>query len=90
MQVEGDPSVKSCSDKLQSIDNRLQDVANEVKPLIEKWGADVTRMGRLDRRLKARFFSLWVWEIGLPLAVGLLALYETAWNLGFVAQKITS
>lgn len=90
VQVEGDPSVKSCSDKLQTIDDRLQSVANEIEPLIEIWRADVARMGRLDRRLKARFFSLWVWEIGLPFAVGLLALYETVWNLGFVVQKITS
>lgn len=73
-EIERSKVVRDTQGQLDSIDKRLASIANEITPLLISWRNTINGMERLRLRLKARFVSLWILDILLPLALSGLAI----------------
>lgn len=65
-----------------------QALSQELAPLISDWRERVDQSNRLDRRLIARFLSLWTLDIVLPWAIATFALYKTGGGVLPVLAKL--
>lgn len=87
-QIDVSQKVRSALDKLSSIDNRLNDIANETQPLLKSWKATMEKMERLNWRLRARFVGLWSLDIMFPVALSILAVVKTYQGLWLVFERV--
>lgn len=66
---------KSIQGQLGQIAERLQALETETKPLLNSWrNTVVTATERLSSRFRVRLLTLWVLDIGVPIAFGILAI----------------
>lgn len=63
--------------QLESIAKHGKDLYGEFRPLIQRWSETIQATDRLSLRLKARFASLWLLDILLPLTLACFAIWRT-------------
>jgi hypothetical protein len=83
-------TINSIKQQIESIDTQLSAVILEVKPLVSSWRDTIQKMNKLSYRLRARFFSLWFFDIILPLIVAIAALFECYSGVPALVLKLTS
>jgi len=89
-QIVLDRNVGNALGQLKSIDERIKAVAEETRPLLISWKDTITKMDRLNWRLRARFLGLWGLDILFPLALCGVAIIETYQGLRLVLERILS
>lgn len=76
--------------QIYGLESRFSDFVEEINPLILNWKNTIKGMDRLSFRLKARFISLWILDIILPIALSILALKQSLSGTVVVWEKIMS
>ena len=87
-QVSFQQAIKEASGQLKSIHENGIVLYQEMRPLIDHWSAMVKKAEGLSWRLRARFLSLWVLDIAVPIALAALAIWKTCGSVPFVWSKI--
>ena len=87
-QVSFQQAIGEASGQLKSIHENGIALYREMRPLIEHWSAVVKKAERLSWRLRARFLSLWLLDIAVPLALAGLAIWKTYGSVPSVWSKI--
>lgn len=64
--------------QLSAIRKHRDALASELGPLLKDWRSRVNEARRLTWRLIARFLSLWVLDLIVPYALGLIAVFKTS------------
>jgi hypothetical protein len=89
-QVEVIKEINSARKQLESINTQLSAVILEVNPLVSSWRDTIQKMNKLSYRLRARFFSLWFFDIIFPLIIAIAALFKCYSGVPALALKLTS
>lgn len=89
-QVEFQQILSDTKGQLRSIQENLDSFYEEAKPLLLKWANLVAKAERLSWRLRARFFSLWLLDVLVPLAISSFAIWRTYGGLSSVWEKIAT
>ena len=74
--------------QLKSIHDNGIAMYQEMQPLIDHWSSVVKKAERLSWRLRARFLSLWVFDIAVPIVLASLAILNTYGSVPSVWLKI--
>lgn len=88
MQVMLAGYAKNMQDQLNEIINRLFLIETETRPLRESWKKTISAMDRLNFRLKARFASLWLLDILVPVAFAVFAAVKSYGGLPILLNKL--
>lgn len=83
-------TIQNSRGQLEAIAKAMSSMHEEARPLFQHWEVTVRKTERLTWRLRARFFSLWVLDILLPLALASIALWKTHNGIFAVAAKVVS
>lgn len=70
-------AVSDAKMQLNAIVEHQSKLRAELTPLLNSWEEAVRRSGQLSWRIWARFMSLWLLDLGLPVALGFFALSHT-------------
>ena len=89
-QVEFTKSIKEAHGQLSSIQEHARSLHEEFKPLLAHWASTVSRAEQLSWRLRARFLSLWLLDIGAPLLLASAAIWRTHDGLLSVWAKVAA
>ncbi|WP_176047245.1 hypothetical protein [Burkholderia sp. BCC1644] len=89
-QVQFSSQISSATGQLKAIQEGMNSLHAEVAPLLAKWATVITRSERLSWRLRARFISLWLLDLLLPLLLGGLAIWKTYDGLSSVLVKLVT
>jgi len=76
------------NESLQQVKEGVESLENEFRPTFASWKKLILGMDRLSWRLKARFFQLCFIDIGLPILIALLALWECYPNIGLIFARL--
>lgn len=76
-QVEFQKLMSDTQGQLKSIQGNMSSFYEETKPLLAKWTNLIAKADRLSWRLRARFLSLWLLDILVPLVLAGLAIWRT-------------
>lgn len=87
-QVSFQQAIGEAAGQLKSIHENGIGLYKEMRPLIEHWSAVIKKAERLSWRLRARFFSLWLLDITVPLTLAGLAIWKTYGSVPSVWSKI--
>lgn len=87
-EVEFSKIINNASGQLSSIEKHQRELMEEMRPLIEHWKKTILGTKRLTWRLRARFFSLWVLDIILPVSLGIIALGNASSGLQELAIRV--
>jgi len=87
-QMSFQQDINKAAGQLKSIHENGIAMYQEMRPLINHWSAMVKNAERLSWRLRARFFSLWILDIAVPLVLASLAIWKTYGSLPSVWSKI--
>ena len=87
-EIELQKAIHESLGQLISISESMASLHEEVRPLLAKWAQTVRGTQRLSWRLRARFASLWVLDLFVPLALGAFAIWKTHAGVIAVAAKI--
>jgi hypothetical protein len=87
-QLEFDRKISDSLGQLKQIAGSIGALHTEMKPLLAHWQKTVQRTRRLSWRLRARFASLWVLDILVPLVLAGFAVSKTYTGIAAVVSKI--
>jgi hypothetical protein len=76
------------NESLRQVKEGVESLENEFRPTFASWKKLISGMDRLSWRLKARFFQLCFIDIGLPILIALLALWECYPNIGLIFARL--
>lgn len=76
------------NESLRQVKEGVESLENEFRPTFASWKKLILGMDRLSWRLKARFFQLCFIDIGLPILIALLALWECYPNIGLIFARL--
>jgi len=89
-QVSSQNAISEAKGQLAAIETHAASLHDEFKPLLEHWSTQVARLDRLSWRLRARFLSLWLLDIAVPLLLAGLAIWKTSEGLTAVWSKVAA
>ncbi len=89
-EVEFKKLIDEARGQLTSIQANAKALHEEVKPLLAHWTGTVSRFERLSWRLRARFLSLWLLDIALPLLLAGVALWHTYDGIATLWLKVAA
>lgn len=87
-EIEMQKSVRDSIGQVSSIKSEMQSLYSEIRPLLSHWSTAVSRSSRLAWRLRARFLSLWLLDILMPIALAGFAVWRTYEGIPVVVSKI--
>lgn len=87
-EVSFQQAIDSASGQLKSIHENSVALHEEIRPLINHWSAVIMKAEHLSWRLRARFLSLWLLDIVVPLTLAGLAIWRTYGSVPSVWSKI--
>lgn len=89
-QVHFSSQISSATGQLKAIQEGMNSLHAEIAPLLAKWATVISQSDRLSWRLRARFISLWLLDLLLPLLLGGLAIWKTYGGLSSVLVKLVT
>jgi len=89
-QIEVQKIVREAQSQLASIQKHATSLTEEFKPLLAHWSSLVVKFDRLSWRLRARFFSLWVLDMLVPIILASVAIWKTWGGVASVWWKIAT
>lgn len=89
-EIELQKAIQSSRGQLEAIAKAMNSMHEEARPLFRHWEVTVRKTERLTWRLRARFLSLWVLDILIPVALAAGALWKTHNGVVAVAAKVVS
>jgi len=89
-EIELQKSISNSRGQLEAISKANCSMLEEIRPLLQHWERTVRKVQFLSWRLRARFVSLWVLDILLPISLASVALWKTHDGLLAVITKIVS
>jgi len=89
-QVEFQQIMSDAKGQLMSIQENMRSFYEEAKPLLSSWTALIAKAERLSWRLRARFFSLWLLDIFVPLFLAGFAIWRTYGGMSSVWSKVAT
>lgn len=89
-QVEFQEVMSESQGQLRSIQEQAASLHVEIQPLLAHWSRTVSKAERLTWRLRARFLSLWLLDLGLPVLLAAAAVWKTSLGLSDVWLKVTA
>jgi hypothetical protein len=87
-QIELRQIIEQASGQLGQIGASIRALHEEFQPLLAHWQSAVERTGRLTWRLRARFASLWLLDIIVPLVLAGFAIWKTCTGVQYVVTKV--
>ncbi|MFM0356137.1 hypothetical protein PQR12_21790 [Paraburkholderia nemoris] len=87
-QVEFQKMLTDATGQLRAIQESTSAFYEEAKPLLANWTTLITKATRLSWRLRARFISLWLLDIFVPLFLAGFAIWRTHGGLWSVWSKV--
>jgi hypothetical protein len=88
-QIEVSRAINDSLGQLRQIAGSISALHTEMKPLLEHWEKAVQRTRQLSWRLRARFASLWILDILVPLSLAGFAILKTYGGIAVVVSKVT-
>ena len=82
-------AINDCLGQLKQIVGSINALHGEMRPLLAHWERTVQQTRRLSWRLRARFASLWILDIAVPLLLAGFAVIKTYGGIGVVVSKVT-
>ena len=76
--------------QLSSIQRNTSALHEEIRPLLAHWTATIKKFDHLSWRMRARFISLWLLDITLPLMLTAVALWQTHSGLAALWSQIAA
>ena len=89
-QVAFQETIQNTRGQLKSIQENIEAIHEEFKPLVSHWAGTVAKFEKLSWRLRARFLSLWVLDIAVPIALSTLAIWKTYTGIPAIFLKIAA
>lgn len=87
-EIELQRSIRESLGQLNSIKDSMDSLHEEIRPLLAHWSKIVERTKRLTWRLRARFASLWILDILVPILLAGFAIWKTYSGLASIASKV--
>lgn len=89
-QVEFQEIMSEANGQLRSIHENARSFYEEAKPLLANWATLIAKAERLSWRLRARFFSLWLLDILVPLFLAGFAIWRTYGGVSAAWLKVVA
>ena len=89
-EVEFKKLIDEARGQLTSIQSGGKALHEEVRPLLAHWTGIVSRFENLSWRMRARFLSLWLLDIALPLLLAGVALWQTYGGIAALWSKVAA
>lgn len=89
-QVAFQQIMSEATGQLRSIQEGMRSFYEEAKPLLASWATLIAKAERLSWRLRARFFSLWLLDILVPLFLAGFAIWRTFGGVSSVWWKVAA
>lgn len=89
-QVHFSSQISSATGQLNAIQEEINSLHSEIAPLVTKWATMISRSERLSWRLRARFISLWLLDLLLPVLLGSFAIWKTCGGLSSILVKLAT
>ena len=89
-EIELQKAIHESLDQLKQISTASKSLKEEIRPLLESWAATVKSSARLTWRLRARFISLWLLDICVPVVLAGFAIWKTYEGICVVIAKIAA
>lgn len=87
-ETEFQRTVRDSVGQVKSIQQDVQSLYAEIRPLLAHWSGIVSRSNRLAWRLRARFVSLWLLDIIVPVGLAGLAIWRTYEGIPIAISKV--
>jgi hypothetical protein len=82
-------NLKSALGQIEAIEKHQQEMITEIRPLLLKWERTLRSLRFLAGwRTAARGFRIWIWDLCVPIGLGVLAICKTQAGLWFVIPKL--
>lgn len=87
-EIEFRKIITDAAGHMRSLTQEVVTMNSDIKAPLAHWNATIAATKRLSWRLRARFASLWILDIGFPLVFGAAALWKTSDGLGPLLAKL--
>lgn len=87
-QVTFQEQINNTLGQLESIQKSIASLHEEMLPLIDHWRAQVNKVQHLSWRLRARFLSLWILDMAVPITLACIAIWKTYESVPAVWERL--